>query len=77
LRLARDADILIHEATGEGAWHSSAAQAGEIASQAGVKTLYLTHYSSKNKNLRLLVEQAQESFSGAVHLAEDWMEISL
>jgi len=77
VRLAKDADILIHEATGEVAWHSSAAQAGDIARQAGVKTLYLTHYSSENKNLRMLVEQAQESFSGAVHLAEDWMEISL
>lgn len=42
-RLARDADILVHEATGEGPGHSSAAQAAEIAAEANAYRLLLVH----------------------------------
>ncbi len=42
-RLARDADILVHEATGEGPGHSSAEQAAQIAAQAGAHRLLLVH----------------------------------
>ena len=42
-RLAAGADILIHEATGEGPGHSSARQAAEIARDAGVERLLLVH----------------------------------
>ncbi len=42
-RLARDAEILVHEANGEGAGHSSAAQAAGIARRAGVGRLLLVH----------------------------------
>mgnify|MGYP001070388108 CR=1 FL=1 len=44
VRLAGGADILIHEAGGATFGHSSAEQAGEIASKAEVETLYLIHY---------------------------------
>lgn len=42
-RLATRADILIHEATGEGVGHSSALQAAVAASKSGVKQLILVH----------------------------------
>ena len=41
--LARGADLLVHEATGEGPNHSSAAQAAGIAADAGVARLVLVH----------------------------------
>ena len=43
LRLARGSDILVHEATGEGPWHSSPEEAAHIAAQAGVGHLLLVH----------------------------------
>lgn len=42
-RLARDADILVHDATGEGPGHSSPQQAAEIARDAAVQRLILVH----------------------------------
>lgn len=42
-RLARNADILFHEATGEGPSHSSARQAAEIAAQAEPQRLVFVH----------------------------------
>lgn len=77
--LASDADILIHEATGASTGHSSAAEAGEIAQQAGAGSLYLIHYSTqekpKEKALQALVTEAQKTFSGPVKLTKDFMEI--
>ena len=43
VRLATDADVLIHEATGEGPGHSSALEAATIAARASVGQLFLTH----------------------------------
>ncbi len=42
-RLARGADVLVHEATGEGPGHSSAAQAARVAAEAGAGRLVLVH----------------------------------
>lgn len=42
-RLARDTDILVHEATGEGPWHSSPDEATRIAEQASARQLLLVH----------------------------------
>lgn len=75
--LAADADILIHEATGEAHGHSSALQAGKVANNARAKSLYLIHYSSRNGNLNQLVSDAKQAFDGEVSLAEDFMEIEL
>jgi ribonuclease Z len=44
VKLADGADILIHEAGGPYFGHSTASQAGDIASQSGVRELYLIHY---------------------------------
>jgi len=73
--LARGANTLIHEATGNTMGHTSASQAGEIATQAGVETLYLIHYPTGEFDSESLVEQAKTKFSGTVALAEDFMEI--
>ena len=76
VRLAADADVLIHEATGTTFHHSTASQAGEIASQAGVDVLYLTHYPSADKiDPNSALSEAKKTFSGSVFLAEDLMEI--
>lgn len=74
LDLARDADILIHEAAGKGFGHSSAAQAGEIASEAGAKSLYLIHYQVWNTDPRPLVDEARTTYDGPIHLCEDFDE---
>lgn len=73
--LARRANILIHEAAGEATGHTSASQAGEIATQAGAENLYLIHYNGDNQNVQTLVEQARRKFSEPVELAKDFMEI--
>lgn len=43
VRLAEGADLLVHEATGEGKGHSSAEQAAEIAAKAGATRCVLVH----------------------------------
>lgn len=73
--LARDADILIHDAHGATVGHSSAAQAGGIARQAGAKELYLIHYSTWDTDPEPLVGEAKESFAGPVKLAKDMGKI--
>jgi ribonuclease Z len=77
VRLAQDADILIHEATGATHGHSSAAQAGEIARAAGAKQLYLVHYVTSLPNLNTLVEGACRTFPGPVTLAQDFMQVEI
>ena len=75
INLAQGASVLIHEATGEGVGHSSAAQAGAIAREAGVDSLFLIHYPVGDSDLGKLIEEARGAFSGDVRLAEDFMEI--
>lgn len=77
VRLAKNSDILIHEATGTGDWHSTPSQAGEIARQAGAKSLYLIHYNGDKTQHPNILKQAQEKFKGSVYLAKDMLEISI
>jgi ribonuclease Z len=74
VELANQADMLLHEATGEYPGHSSAAQAGIAAAQAGVDRLYLIHYNPQNE---ALVSQAQNEFPGPVIRTEDFMILEL
>lgn len=72
IELARDADILIHEATFSGEddklaydyFHSTTRQAAKIASMANVKKLLLTHISSRyqGNDILLLEKEAEEIF---------------
>jgi len=75
--LARDADILIHEATGETVGHTSPTQAGQIASQAGASRLILIHYPVNQVSPPDLINLAKQTFQGEVTVAEDFMEIEL
>lgn len=75
--LGRDADLFIHEAAGAGYGHSSAAQAGEMATQARAKRLVLIHYPVLNTDPRPLVDEARTTYSGPVELAEDYDEYPL
>lgn len=76
VRLAGGADILIHEAAGAAEGHSSPAEAGEIAARAGVKILYLIHYSIRGDiSEQTLLTEAKKTFPGKVFLAEDLLAI--
>jgi ribonuclease Z len=75
VRLAAGADVLIHEAAGLARGHSSAAQAGEIASRAEVGRLYLIHYATGKYANGDLVKEAQTRFQGEVALARDFMKL--
>jgi len=77
IRLADQADLLFHEATGHLHGHSSAMQAGEIASKAGVKELYLIHYPTGGNSKNGLIPDATSHFKGPVHLAEDLLTLDL
>jgi ribonuclease Z len=72
--LAQCADIHFQEAAGQSKGHTSAAQAGEIATRCGVKKLILIHYESRSGKDNLLV-QARSTFQGEVELAYDGMEL--
>ena len=74
-RMAEGADVLIHEASGASKGHTSAAQAGEIASVAGVAELYLIHYPTRSSDPGRLIEDAGKKFAGPVKLAKDCMEL--
>jgi ribonuclease Z len=77
LKLASTADILIHEATGEGEGHSSPAQAGQIATQASASKLMLIHYPINRVDQHDLSRLARQTFQGEIVVAEDFMEIEL
>jgi ribonuclease Z len=72
VRMAQGVDVLIHEASGEMAGHSSASQAGQVAAQAEVGQLYLVHYPAPEANLNDLVADARKEFPGQVQLARDF-----
>lgn len=77
---ARGADVLVHEATFSDdeqeraleTKHSTAREAGKVASDAKVKRLVLTHFSARHDmEPEPLVAQAKASFSGPVDAARD------
>ncbi|MBV2363153.1 ribonuclease Z [Streptomonospora nanhaiensis] len=85
--LARGADLLVIESTyleteaelARAYGHLTAAQAGRIAAQAGVRSLVLTHISERYEaadDARFLAEAAAH-FSGPLHLAADLDRIPL
>ena len=84
VRLAENADLLIHEATFEDGMteramedgHSTPSMAAETAKKAGVKRLILTHISARYKDADRLLQQAKQIFVNT-ELAEDFLELEL
>jgi len=75
VRLAAGADVLLHESSGGGVGHSTAADAGEIAQQAEVGRLLLIHYPTIDRDDAELLRQARSTFRGEVELAHDFQEL--
>ncbi len=71
IRLAREADILFHESTGDYAGHSTGAQAGAVARRCGARKLVLIHYPV-DADLETWQKEAEREFGGPVELAEDF-----
>jgi ribonuclease Z len=86
LLLAKDADLLVHEATFSGEeevlayeyFHSTTLQAADIALKAGVSKLCLTHISSRydRNDWKQLEAEAQQVFPNTV-ISEDFLEIAI
>jgi len=83
---ARDADLLIHDATfaddaAERAvetGHSTASEAARIARDAGVQRLALTHISSRYAgDVSTLKQQAESTFPGKSVVAHDGLELDV
>ena len=86
IEAARGADLLVHDATFGDDWadraretgHSTAREAGELASEAGAKRLALTHVSSRYAgDVSRLEREVREAFSGEAFVAEDGLEIDV
>jgi ribonuclease Z len=77
VRLARDVDLLIHEASDEdGHGHSTPEQAGQVAMDAGVQSLALIHYDPYAEH-EMLKKRAEKSFNGEVVVALDLMTVTI
>lgn len=83
--IAREADVFICEASVnlgeeyyEGGWgHLSAFQAGEIAREAKVKTLILTHYTGLDSDEKLIRACRKAGFKGKVVVGKDFQPFTL
>jgi len=80
---SENADLLVHDATfakdradrAQATAHSMAREAADVARQAGVRTLALTHISTRYAGQAdRLAAEAREVFDGDVFVAEDGLE---
>ena len=86
IQLAKDADVLVHESTfgsneedlARQYNHSTTTQAAQIAKEAGVNKLLLTHFSSRYlyKDMKQLKKEAKAIFPNTC-LMKDLQEISI
>ena len=79
-----ECDLLVHEATADASLHdkasefghSTAREAATVASLAGVKTLYLNHFSGRYEDVTLLVDEARDIFPNT-YASEDLMSVQV
>jgi ribonuclease Z len=84
VELARDVDLLIHEATyteefaaeAQQYGHSTAAQAARTARDAGAHRLLITHFSTRYPDVNSLLQEARAIFPETL-AAEDLVEIEV
>lgn len=76
VRLSLNADVLIHEASGEFFGHTSSKQAAEIALRAKAKKLCLIHYPTGEFWLDSTLPDAKEIFGEETFLATDMLELN-
>lgn len=82
--LARDVDLLIHEATytqelteeAHEYGHSTAAQAARIAIDSRARQLLITHFSTRYPDATPLLEEARAVFSNTI-MAQDLIEVEV
>ena len=84
--VARDADLLVHEATfasdeadrARSTGHTTAREAGELAARAGVRRLVVTHISSRYAgDASSIAREATAAFGGEAVVAHDGLEIEV
>jgi len=84
IKAAQNADLLICESTftselkekAKEYFHLTSVQAAEIAKKAKVKTLILTHFSQRYKNVSQFKKEAKKIFKNVL-LAKDFMSLEL
>jgi ribonuclease Z len=84
VKLAQNADWLIHEATftedhieeSHHFGHSTAVQAAEVAAEARARRLLITHFSSRYTDVRQLIDEARAIFPDT-YAAEDLAEFEV
>ncbi|MEP7359811.1 MAG: MBL fold metallo-hydrolase [Anaerolineales bacterium] len=76
-RLAENADLLVHEATGEFRFHSTAEAAAKLAREAGAKRLVLVHLAPLANDLEAQRRAASGIFGGEVRMGEDLDRITV
>lgn len=84
VRLAKDADLLVHEATlmdeladrAKRDGHSTPSQAARIAKKAHVRRLILTHVSARYRDVAPMLKEARKTFK-PTDIAEDFMTFEL
>ncbi len=82
LALARGADLLVVESTfhsdeidaAKKFYHMTALESGQLALDAGVSRVVLTHPSLRYKDVSVLVKEAKKEFKKVI-FAEDFMEV--
>jgi len=84
IKLAKDADLLIHDGTffeeeeAEGKYHATIKEAAKVAAKAGVKQLVLTHISRRyqEEDIKKIEEAARKIFPNT-KVAYDFMKVVL
>ncbi len=84
VRLAEDADLLVHDAMfaqelaedAQQMGHSTASGAAQVAKEAGVRQLLLSHISQRYKDEKVLLQEAQLVFPQTV-VARDLMSVQV